>query len=308
MRTLIFLSILTTIISESIVFAGIPSRKTGTFNIDKNKNDDTSKIVFIAKKPILNQISSYPAHDLYNIWDTTVIHPYYPDNYFTNDEIILTLEGGDDHFTMPWKGIVTSSYGWRHGRPHTGTDIDLETGDTVVAAFSGKVRLARVAGGYGNCVIIRHPNGLETVYGHLSKILVKSGDEICSGEVLGLGGNTGHSFGSHLHFEMRYLGKSINTERFINYKSWGLKQNEFVVKKSDFVMSKPAYIAKISKLHRGKHAHNFSKKNNRNKKNTSNKYAPNKKNKTNNLVHKHKSSNKKAISSSKIKHKKARRA
>jgi hypothetical protein len=232
------------IVSATIVFSAISANVPTSKKLpggDKNKDGDTTKIVYLPKRAVLSDISAYPAHNLYYKWDTTVIHPYYADSYFEADSIVLDLERNDDKFTMPWKGIVTSGFGWRHGRPHTGTDIDLNTGDTVVAAFNGKVRVARVAGGYGNCVIIRHPNGLETLYGHLDKILVNSGDEVCSGQVIGLGGNTGHSFGSHLHFEMRYLGKSINTERFINYRNWELKQAEFKLKRTDFVMAKPAY-------------------------------------------------------------------
>src|SRR5574343_1124269 len=101
--------------------------------------------------------------------------------------------------------MITSEFGWRKYRPHYGTDIDLEIGDTVVSAFDGMVRIARPkVGGYGNVVIIRHSNGLETVYAHLSKILVEPGQTIKAGELLGLGGNTGRSYGAHLHFDMRY--------------------------------------------------------------------------------------------------------
>ncbi|MEO8760700.1 MAG: M23 family metallopeptidase, partial [Bacteroidia bacterium] len=118
--------------------------------------------------------------------------------------------------------------------PHYGTDIGLHTGDTVVAAFDGKVRIARFIGGYGNVVIIRHNNGLETVYAHLSKILVQPEEAIVSGMQIGLGGNTGHSYGSHLHFEIRYLGKAIDTEDLVDYQKNELKNNTFVIYKSDF--------------------------------------------------------------------------
>ena len=252
MKTAKLFLILTVISIQSAIYATVPTNKTKHTVNDKNKNGDTTKIVYLPKVPVLSQYNEYPAQEIYSVWDTSVIHPYYPEDQFIGDSIVLQLEENGDPFTMPWKGMVTSGYGWRHGRPHTGTDIDLETGDTVVAAFNGKVRVARVAGGYGNCVIIRHANGLETVYGHLSKILVRTGDEICSGQIIGLGGNTGHSFGSHLHFEMRYLGKSINTERVIDYKNWGLKHAEFKLKKSDLVMAKVSYSSGFSKRHHRK--------------------------------------------------------
>ena len=95
------------------------------------------------------------------------------------------------------------------------------------------VRLAKYYQGYGNCVIIRHNNGLETVYAHLSRILVESGQKLDAGSVIGLGGNTGHSFGSHLHFEIRYLGQALDTQDFIDYQNGILKSNTFVLRKSD---------------------------------------------------------------------------
>ena len=104
--------------------------------------------------------------------------------------------------------------------------------------------------GYGNVVIIRHPNGLETVYGHLSKLLVQTEQDVKAGELIGLGGNTGHSYGSHLHFEMRFLGKSIDTEDLVDYEKWELKNTSFVLYKDDF---KSSYnLHNMSASNRGK--------------------------------------------------------
>lgn len=182
----------------------------------------------------VDSLLAFPSNDLYLSWDTTVIHPYSFANSFKQDSAIIRLtEPTDCGFVIPCKGNVTSEFGWRKRRPHYGTDIDLETGDTVVAAFDGMVRIAKLNRSYGNVVIIRHNNGLETVYAHLSKILVEPGQKIESGQVLGLGGNTGHSYGSHLHFEMRYLGQAIDTEDFIDYANATLKKNECLITKSD---------------------------------------------------------------------------
>lgn len=124
-------------------------------------------------------------------------------------------------FTMPTPSRnVTSNFGYRprFGRKHYGLDIKVYTGDTIVAAFSGKVRIVDYEGkGFGNYVVIRHPNGLETVYGHLSKQLVKEDQIVRSGEPIGLGGNTGHSFGSHLHFETRLLGEPIDPSLMFDF-------------------------------------------------------------------------------------------
>jgi hypothetical protein len=177
----------------------------------------------------------FPSNDLYATWDTSVIHPYSFAECFKADSTVLCLsEYGDGGFIMPSKGNITSDFGWRRYRPHYGTDIDLETGDTVVAAFDGMVRIAKPhAGGYGNVIIIRHNNGLETVYGHLSKILVEAGQNIKAGELIGLGGNTGRSYGSHLHFEIRYLGQALDAEDFIDFTKGELKNFEFTLRKID---------------------------------------------------------------------------
>lgn len=208
------------------------------------KRDDTSKV---AINPALlslaeehdeteeaDSLLAFPSQDLYTIWDTTVIHPYSFASSFKQDSVTIRLtEPTDCGFTMPFKGPITSEFGWRHRRPHYGTDINLETGDTVVAAFDGMVRIAKLNRSYGNVVIIRHANGLETVYAHLSKILVEAGQVIEAGQTLGLGGNTGHSYGSHLHFEMRYLGQAMDTEDFVDYASGTLKKNEFMITRAD---------------------------------------------------------------------------
>ena len=139
-------------------------------------------------------------------------------------------------FTVPVKGGVTSHYGYRSGRYHNGTDLALNIGDTVCAAFSGKIRYAKYnEGGFGNLVIIRHYNGLETFYAHLSKHLVVPNQDVKSGDPIGLGGNTGRSFGPHLHFEVRFYDGSINPEEIIDFKTKKLKRENLFVHKGLFV-------------------------------------------------------------------------
>lgn len=182
----------------------------------------------------VDSLLAFPSNDLYSSWDTTVIHPYSFAESFKQDSAIIKLtEPTDCGFVLPFTGNVTSEFGWRKRRPHYGTDIDLETGDTVMAAFDGMVRIAKLNRSYGNVVIIRHKNGLETVYAHLSKILVEPGQMLEAGQIIGLGGNTGHSYGSHLHFEMRYLGQAIDAEDFIDFATGTLKKNEVLFTKSD---------------------------------------------------------------------------
>ncbi len=154
-------------------------------------------------------------------WDTEVCYPSNLQNSYSQlkDTIWLcTVDSTHSDFVMPFEGVVTSRFGWRKGRPHNGIDINLNTGDTVRAAFSGRVRYAKYnESGFGNLVIIRHYNGLETFYAHLSKHMVVPNQLINAGDPIGLGGNTGRSFGAHLHFEVRFFDIPINPERIIDF-------------------------------------------------------------------------------------------
>jgi murein DD-endopeptidase MepM/ murein hydrolase activator NlpD len=117
---------------------------------------------------------------------------------------------------------------------HNGLDLDLETGDNVHAAFEGLVRISQYHSSYGNVVVVRHNNGLETLYAHLSQRKVKPGDHVESGDIIGLGGNTGRSYGSHLHFEIRYMGDAIDPNLIIDPATKSLRDWEFVLNKKHF--------------------------------------------------------------------------
>ena len=148
----------------------------------------------------------YPAYSLYPNWNNQYVHAY--GNAIIPDTYTIDLTG----FHMPTPSTkITSPFGPRWRRMHNGLDLKVNIGDTIVAAFDGKVRIVKYERrGYGKYVVIRHDNGLETVYGHLSKQLVEENQLVKAGEVIGLGGNTGRSTGSHLHFETRFLGIAIN--------------------------------------------------------------------------------------------------
>ena len=155
-----------------------------------------------------------PAAQLYgDEWDNTYAHraTELPDSFKINLR----------HFCMPTPSrVVTSNFGSRWGRQHKGLDIKVYIGDTIRAAFSGKVRIVRYeAGGYGNYIVIRHRNGLETIYGHLSKQLVVENENVRAGQPIGLGGNTGRSTGSHLHFETRLCGVALNPALFFDFRN-----------------------------------------------------------------------------------------
>jgi murein DD-endopeptidase MepM/ murein hydrolase activator NlpD len=161
------------------------------------------------------------------------------------DSILVVFQDSVHKFFPPRLGVITSKFGWRKRQFHYGTDINLETGDTVRSAFDGIVRIAKMGwgGGYGNVIIIRHPNGFETLYGHLSAVKVLPNQEVKAGDIIGLGGNTGHSFGSHLHFEMRYHGIAMNPETFIDFSIFKIKNDSVYLSKKSF-----GYVSEIKKI------------------------------------------------------------
>ncbi len=171
-----------------------------------------------------------------NIWNSTQIR--YPANTLPNknDTIVISLlNSGDSQFVMPIKGQILSKYGIRHRRMHTGTDIRLNSGDTVRCAFDGRVRLAKSFRGYGNLVLVRHSNGLETIYGHLKAIKVKVNDTIKAGDLVGLGGRTGRASCNHLHFETRLFGEPFDAGKYIDYQTFTLKSDKIYYKNKQFV-------------------------------------------------------------------------
>ena len=138
-------------------------------------------------------------------------------------------------FTFPLEAsVVNSDFGWRRSRFHSGIDLDLEVGDDVFSSFDGIVKKSDYVSGYGNLVVVKHFNGLETYYAHLSKILVAEGDTVEAGEKIALGGNTGRSTGPHLHYEIRYRGAAINPKYLVDFKNQVLTSEVFYLKREHF--------------------------------------------------------------------------
>ncbi|MBQ0034653.1 MAG: peptidoglycan DD-metalloendopeptidase family protein [Bacteroidales bacterium] len=165
-------------------------------------------------------MEDHPASDIYTIWTRDHVNPYKVPVDSMQDSISISMKG----FTLPHPGYVTSKFGPRRYRYHYGTDIKVQIGDSIRSCFDGQVRIVGWdPKGYGHYVVVRHDNGLETVYGHMSTPLVDENMRVFSGDVLGLGGNTGRSTGPHLHFEFRYLGTAFNSELVINYETGKLR-------------------------------------------------------------------------------------
>lgn len=149
--------------------------------------------------------------------------------------VAINLVDSLKSYRYPVVGRITSRYGIRHRRAHNGIDIALKVGDTICAAFDGRVRFSKATDtGYGTLVIIRHDNGIETYHGHLSARLVEEGDRVVAGQPIALGGNSGRSTGPHLHFETRYYGQSFDPERLINFRTGELRRDYFLLKKGYF--------------------------------------------------------------------------
>ncbi len=196
--------------------------------------------------PTDDLMEDHPADDIYNkIWTSEKLNPYQTPIDSIPDSTIIDLKG----FTMPWKGYITSKFGPRRYRMHYGTDIKLQVGDSIRAAFDGQVRIVDYEPrGYGHYVVIRHDNGLETVYAHMTRPLCDINDRVYAGDVIGLGGNTGRSTGSHLHFEIRYLGNAINSELLINYDNHQIKDSTYLItKKQTFYHQKQIQAQAASK-------------------------------------------------------------
>lgn len=198
----------------------------------------------IATDPSFNGILNPRIHGIVNSYTVPFKQAWRNDVVYTGkgndltgmtDTIWLCLNeaaiDGAMDFCFPMRKIkVNSRYGPRSGRYHNGIDLALAVGDTIFAMFSGKVRYAKYNdGGFGNLVILRHYNGLETFYAHLSKFLVAPNQEVKVGDPIALGGNTGRSTGPHLHMEVRFYDAAINPEEIIDFDHQLLrKENLFL--------------------------------------------------------------------------------
>ena len=181
-------------------------------------------------RQIRKEMGAYPAYSLYPTWDNVRVHAY-GNTVVVPDTFRIDMNG----FCMPTTNTkITSKFGPRRRRMHNGIDVKVYIGDTIRAAFSGKVRMVKYERrGYGQYIVIRHDNGLETIYGHLSKQLVSEDQYVEAGEVIGLGGNTGRSTGSHLHFETRFLGQAINPALLFDFEKQDIVTESYLFKKGN---------------------------------------------------------------------------
>lgn len=169
-------------------------------------------------------------------WNETQSNPYGIEQKDLPEQWSIWLVDSLDQYHCPFQGTIhpRGKFGVRRGRRHQGVDIPLKTGDPVYATFTGKVRMSKYFGAFGNLIVIRHDNGIETFYAHLSKRNVEVGDWVNAGDVIGLGGSTGRSTGPHLHFETRYNGFAFDPQWLIDFENGLLRHRLFVLKKKYF--------------------------------------------------------------------------
>lgn len=230
----------------------VNAQHTTTYSLIPKK-DTTNIYMGMLNDKSDDLMENHPADDIYNnIWTRDRLNPY----KIPLDSLPDTVKIDCRNFFIPVPGIVTSDFGPRRYRYHYGTDLRLNVGDTVVAAFSGKVRIIDYEGrGYGHYVVLRHDNGLETVYAHLSQVLVVHNQAIKAGQIIALGGNTGHSTGPHLHFETRYLGNAINPASIINFHTGKVHNDVYqITKRKSFYYQreiKPKPVVKYYTVRKG---------------------------------------------------------
>ncbi|MDE7402412.1 MAG: peptidoglycan DD-metalloendopeptidase family protein [Muribaculaceae bacterium] len=205
------------------------------------KSEDQIKLV--EKNTFIDLIDDLePEPDIFTEgWNSKMVNPFKESDVPNSKVIDVT------GYYMPVPGKVTSNYGYRakFGRMHKGIDLAIRSNDTIYAAFDGKVRLTNYeARGFGNYVILRHPNGLETVYGHLNKFLVKPDQTVKAGQPIALGGSTGRSTGPHLHFETRYMGYAINPAAIFDFANKTTHTDTYTFSKSTY--TKPRNFAPAS--------------------------------------------------------------
>lgn len=244
--TLVLLSLQSSAYTLKSDSLGIKKNSVHTTSIDTTKDGILLIHRFDEFLDILNETSD--STDFYD-WVTDDIHNRKFDFSKVKDSLIVVLNDSNDFYTHPVKGNVTSEFGRRRWRYHYGTDIDLNTGDTVVSAFNGKVRISTYSKSYGNVIVIRHNNGLETIYGHLSTRFVEVDSTVSSGTVIGLGGNTGRSYGSHLHFEIRYFDEAIDPRDIIAFENFTTHYDTLSISKCTFAYRKELKLLKEIQYH-----------------------------------------------------------
>lgn len=251
---LILIAALTLLLSNTAT-ANDKDKKLTSINL---RGDTTNLYQELLNDETDDLMENHPADDIYNnIWTSSKLNPYKIPIDSLPDSVKVDLST----FCVPVMGHITSHFGPRRYRYHYGTDIKLNTGDTVVSSFAGKIRIIDYdRRGYGHYVVIRHDNGLETVYAHLSEIMVTPDQVVEAGEPIALGGSTGRSTGPHLHYEIRFLGNAMNPAKIIDFACGSPFDNDYLItKKHSFYYQKEVKAMAAAKYYKIRSGDNLSR-------------------------------------------------
>jgi LysM repeat protein len=197
----------------------------------RHPNKNTESLVFNNE----NSEEIITPENFYNNWNNVHVNINRVEFSSLPENLPINLKEGNSEFIFPVKGQLLGQFCYRGRIPHTGVDISLKRGTPVYSSFDGVVRLAKYYGGYGKLVVVRHLNGLETVYGHLSKIKVKVNQKVKAGDIVGLGGRTGKATANHLHFETRYNGAAFDPMEMMDFKTYNLISDTLVLHRNSFL-------------------------------------------------------------------------
>jgi len=251
--TIALLSIQTLLAVESDPYSirkndSLPTPTSSKLNIPIILPESATNIIFHTSPldsldlPIIEE-SRYIFDDFpeeYELWNESLVNPYGVRLVDMTERVKIDMRG----YVPPTLKYVTSHFGYRKGQFHYGIDLKVHKGDSIFCAFAGQVRLTKYQRkGYGYYVVVRHQNGLETLYAHLEKTFVTPGQTVSAGQALGLGGNTGRSTGYHLHFETRYLGNAIDPNDLIDFDECVVKNDIFLLSAANF-----EYVKEIEKI------------------------------------------------------------
>ena len=178
--------------------------------------------------------SAYPASEFYGArWNNDYVRVNSDPKPVGTVTLNLTPPGSTG-FVMPVCGNIMSEFGMRSGRMHVGIDVKLTHEQPVYSAFDGMVRIAKDHANYGKYVVIRHDNGLETLYSHLNSIAVRVNQRVNAGSRIGGGGKTGNATGEHLHLEIRFMGEPMNPRLIIDFEKCTLKAGTITLNENSY--------------------------------------------------------------------------
>jgi murein DD-endopeptidase MepM/ murein hydrolase activator NlpD len=211
----------------------IPQKDLSIVSEDTNTIGDGDLEIVEQDEEVLVDSSWIRIASYFSIWDTEYVNPYKKKKLTLDEPVSFVLfdSARGLNTIMPLRRTkLNSRFGARWGRLHAGVDLELDMWDTIRATFDGIVRVVGFhGGGYGNFIVLRHYNGLETVYGHMVQTQAESGQLVKAGDVIGFGGNTGKSSGPHLHYELRYQGLPFNPEDCYDFDNWRLKSADYTL-------------------------------------------------------------------------------